>query len=231
MISSNSVLESSPLNSQEEELQMLHSLLVTEKWLFLKLLGYYRIFLCWAFLLFRNRRSCRLVPMKAILSSMKLFFGTKLHHCAQKWLRCFFLIPILWNWAWIVLGHNTELQNPASSFKYHHVSHKEYVALEQAIDSLHRYLLESSPFAEPLFAHCSSKTTDQNLCGSCWYLGLNIFAFQVWNRDMQTSWGMAFFSYVIPMLYPGGRVQPLSQTSWKIIIYSSEIWLYFYLLK
>lgn len=120
MISSVS-LESSPVNSQEEELQMLHSLLLTEKWLFLELLGYYRIFLCWAFLLFRNKRSCSLVTMKAILSSLKLFFGTKLCHCAQKLLRCFPLIPVLWNQAWIVLGHNMELQNPASSFKYHHL--------------------------------------------------------------------------------------------------------------
>lgn len=117
------------------------------------------------------------------------------------------LIPVLWNRAWIVLGHNMELQNPASSFKDHHLFYIRNMWL------LNRQLIPSTDtrFCLPhLLSH--SKTSDQNLCSSCQYLGIKIFAFQGWNRGMQANWGMAFFSYVIPMLYPGERAQSLSQT-------------------
>lgn len=146
------------------------------------------------------------------------------------------LIPVLWNRAWIVLGHNMELQNPASSFKDHHLFYIRNMWL------LNRQLIPSTDtrFCLPHLLSHSSITAAQKPVTKTSVAHASIWV----SKSLPFRGGTGVcrpievwhFSPMSSLCYTQEKERSLCprqkwlKNGWKMMIYSSEIWLYFFLL-
>lgn len=127
------VLESSPSNSWAEDLEMLHSLLSTEKWLFLKLPGYY----WWPNF---SSESISVIQKQEVLwwSACE---GNFVQHKVVLWSWAVPLRPVIMK---VFPLHTDILKLGLNAPELSSVLNKEYLAVEQAVNALHWYLPESS---------------------------------------------------------------------------------------